>query len=241
MAQVETITATVVDQEGAPAANVSAAICGINVCGDVADSNDAGGLSVNGIGLDFIAPRFSTGYNGKGYAKLTAPIPMTNFGTIRVVAMPPLAMGVDLAAGSPAAQSGVTLGVPADAQIEFDCLTFAPEERKFVAAVVDIASWTLPDDAPAIDPLLNLDMLIALGPLDTHICPSASLTFPKHATWSTGATIDIYIHGTKTYDHYAPYGGWAKVAEAVVNADGSVTTREGQGIELLGTYGAALQ
>ena len=233
------VTAQVVDQDDMPAQNVNAPVCGINLCGDIVNSDAQGNLSVDGQNLSFIAPRFSVGYNGRGYTKLTSLISMTDFGTIRVVRLPQFSAGADLVGATEATNSGVTLGLAADSEIKFDCLTFTdPAERKFVAATVDVSTWTAAE-APFIDQSLDLEVIVALGPLDTHICPAASLTFANVRNWAMGANVEIYIHGTKTYQHYAPYGSWAKIADAVVGADG-VATVQGQGIEVLGTYGARL-
>jgi hypothetical protein len=239
------VTAMAIDQTGQPANQVNAAICGINVCGDITNSPASGALMVNGNGLDFVAARFSTGYNGRGYAKLSADIPMAptyDFGTIRVIRIPQLNTGVALTPGQDATNSGVTLGVPADAVVEFDMLNLPDAaDHKFVAAVVDITGFA--DEIPALDPSLNLQVIVALGAIDTHICPAASLTFQNTVVgWMAGAEVEIYIHGTKTFQHYAPYGGWAKVADAAVSSDGmTVSTVAGQGVEVLGTYGARLK
>ena len=228
------------------AGNVNAAICGINICGDITNSDNNGALMVNGNNLMFTAARFSLGYNGKGYSKISAAIPTApsyDFGQLRVIKLPPFSSGADLLGGGDVTNGPVTLGLAADSEIKFDCLTFTdPAERKFVGSVVDVSAWTAAE-APFIDQSLGLEVIVALGPLDTHICPAASLTFEnvRNPTWAANTPVEIYVHGTKTYQHYAPYGGWAKVADAVVSADGmTISTVQGQGIEVLGTYGVRL-
>jgi len=53
--------------------------------------------------------------------------------------------------------------------------------------------------------------------------------------------VEIFMHGTRSSEHYAPFGEWTKVSDAVVSSDGMVvTTNVGEGIEMLGLFGARL-
>jgi hypothetical protein len=52
----------------------------------------------------------------------------------------------------------------------------------------------------------------------------------------------IVVSSSRLANHYAPYGGWEKVAEGTVSADGvTITTHDSEGIELLSIYGLVLQ
>jgi hypothetical protein len=56
--------------------------------------------------------------------------------------------------------------------------------------------------------------------------------------WAPGTEVEVFIQGLKTgsVDHgpdWAPYGGWAPVATAVVSADGSTIDTTDGGIPIL--------
>ena len=63
------------------------------------------------------------------------------------------------------------------------------------------------------------------------------------ANWPPGASIDIYLHGTRTFRHWVPYGSWSRVvAGATVSQDGDViVTNPGRGIVMLGLFGLGRQ
>jgi hypothetical protein len=70
------------------------------------------------------------------------------------------------------------------------------------------------------------------------ICPAAALTVPNLAQWDDGTVVEFYVHGVLIFDHYAPYGGWAKTAEGTVDPGGAtISTHNGDGIELISVYG----
>jgi hypothetical protein len=239
------VTAHLIDPEGAAAPNNQGTICGINLCSNPAVSDAQGDMTITSTATPLEDVRFNTGFNGRGYAKLTAPIPgdpTYDFGDVRVFPLPAFNTGAMITAGQDATNGGVTLRVPVGAAVEFDMLNLIdPADHKFVATVVDISAFP-PEEMPAFDPALGLQVVIGLGALDTHICPAAGLTFNNVANWAANAEVEIYIHGTKTFDHYALYGSWAKVADAVVSADTmTVSTVADQGIEVLTTFGARLK
>ena len=89
---------------------------------------------------------------------------------------------------------------------------------------------------------LNIEVVVGMAPVDTVVCPAAALTVPNTLGWTAGAEVEFYLHGTLTFEHWAPYGEWEKVAEGVVDGDGtSITTKDGEGIHLIGTYGLVLK
>lgn len=240
--RVETLHASLIDQDGKPAENVQCTSCGTNLCGGPAMSDAQGEVTVTGPGAEQHDPRFNVGYNGLGYAKMAALIPMTpsyDFGLVRVVRLPSFSEGAPLLPGQAATSQGVTITPPADAVIDFDEILFPDEaQHRFIAALVDIRTVD-PAELPFVDPALGLEVLIGTGALETHICPAAALRFENVAGWPAGTEVDILMNGTKTFQNYAPYGQWAVVASAVVDAGGAnVTTKPGMGIESLGTFGA---
>jgi hypothetical protein len=239
----DSVTAQLVDQLDMPAGNVAATMCGTNVCSELAASETDGSLIVTASALALDAPRFNVGHNGRGYAKLTAIIPTAptfDFGTVRVLRLPAFSSGAMLAPGAPATNNGVTVEVAADGVVDFFELDFPdPADHRLVAAVMDIRAID-PAELPSVPPALGIEMIVGLGPMETKLCPAAALTFPNAAQFAPDSEVEILINGNVTFEHYAPYGEWAKVAEGVVSADGTtVTTKDGQGIEVLGTFGIA--
>jgi hypothetical protein len=241
------VTAKLLDQNGKSVEGVPGTICGINLCSEVHYSDAAGILTIDATdaGMDFDEPRFNRGFFGREHTKISAFIPTKpshDFGTVRVFALPSFAEGVPLVAGADVTQAGVTLSIPAGGVVDIDTIKFTEvSEQVFRAAVVDLTAFP-PAELPGLDAALGLEVALALAPMDTHLCPAAGLRFDNVRGWAAGAEVEIFLHGTKVFDHYAPYGEWSKVADATVSADGkTVATVAGQGIELLGTLGAALK
>ena len=93
---------------------------------------------------------------------------------------------------------------------------------------------------PAVDQA-NLGaevVLVATAPINTVICPAAAMEveLPAGIGWTEGTEVELFLHGTKTFQHYVPYGEWSKHGEGVVTANGTITTNAGSEIELLGLY-----
>ena len=242
-AAVDSITATYIDENGDPAEGVNTTVCGTNVCSSSVDSQANGTVVVPAGGTEFDSPRFNASHNALAYAKLSAKIPAFpthEFGTVRVLSFVPFSQGVAIAAGQESSQGGVTLTVPADAVIEYDIISFMEDQRGLRGVLFDVTSVDAAE-FPSLDPSLNLEVLIGVSPLATHICPGATLSFDNINDWAADADVEIFINGAKIFKHYAPYGEWAKIGDAKVSGDGNtVTTVEGPGIEVLGTFGARL-
>lgn len=244
MATVSGITATYIDQDGNAAAGVQTTVCGTNICSTPVDSDANGDVAVDSAGIPmFTDPRFNAGHNAYGYAKLSGLIPTkpaTDFGTVRVIRMADFADGVVMAAGEAATHGGVTLDIPAGADVSHSLVDYPEESQRVLrGAVVDITGWAA-SEKPQVDAALGIEVLVVAMPLGTHVCPGAQMSFDNVNGWTAGTEVDIYINGAKTFQHYAPYGQWAKVSEGVVSDDeASVVTKEGMGIESLGTFGIA--
>lgn len=232
-----TVTAMLVDQDGAPAANAKVQLCGTDLC--IVDSSSGTDGSVNlAAGADTtIDPAVKYGHGGAKFAKFAALVETPNqaFGTINIIKMP--ATGAALAEGAnTSAEVTVTLAAGTDIKTELD---LQGDDLFYRATVISLsANPTLV--FPAVDDSLNLEMLVAVSPQDTLLCPGADLSFPNTESWADGADVEIYVHGTRTFRHYAPYGGWAKIAEATVNGN-SVELKDGESIEVLGVFGARLK
>jgi hypothetical protein len=240
---VDSITAHYVDLLGNDAEGVQTTVCGTNICSEPVDSAMDGTVTVDASGIDsFNDPRFNVSQNALMFAKLSALIPTKpthDFGQVRVIPMAEASAGVPINAGQEATHGGVTLNVPAGASVEHDEIDVPEPYRVLRGAVVDITEFPA-SEFPSVPAGLGIEVLVVAMPLGTHICPAAELRFDNVNNWAAGTMVDIYINGAKTFDHYAPYGEWAIIAEAEVSADGlEVVTTADSGVELLGTFGAA--
>jgi hypothetical protein len=139
-----------------------------------------------------------------------------------------------LAPGTEVSSNGVTIGVPSGGAVDFDTLTYTyPDERVFRAAEIPIAKASV-----AIDPTLGFEIVWALAPIDTQLCPAAKLSVPNGPAWPSGTAVEFYVHGIDINEAYAPYGGWAKASDGAVSADGTrVETSPGGGIPILSAVG----
>jgi hypothetical protein len=231
------VSATVIDENGAPVPHLLAQACGTNVC--VNGSTDANGVVIIDTDAKEQKPAFKYG-DGKTHAKFALPLrgdsPISvDLGEQRTVAFDPPESGAELAPGKLASSRGVELLLASDANpvkpdpFEFD----TPDLRKFRAAAVS----TL--DAPAaVDTSLGLGILYALTPSGAALCPPAKLTLPNSANYPAGSAVELYLHGIDVAEDWAPYGGWAKVSDGMVSADGkTISTTEQGGLPALSAIG----
>jgi hypothetical protein len=231
--QVSSVRAQLSDFAGNPAIE-SPQVCGVDVCVFIEDTDSAGNLSITPA-RSFDRPAFKNGV-GLRYAKFAFLLPNQpdhDLGAVRTVSLPPFADGAELVAGGDVSSGPVTLTFAADAKFEIDILTYTKaEERTFRAAAVPT------DQAPrAVDPSLGFALLFALSPVDTVICPAARMSVPNPG-WAPATAVEFFVHGVSIEEHWAPYGGWAKVSEGAVSSDGGrITTAQGGGIPVLGVIG----
>ena len=238
------VTGNVLDQNGDPAADIVTDVCGTNLC--LFGSADATGtFTVPGNDSELEDVRLLYG-NGKRFAKMGARLPncdQTNcdgpqVGTINTINLPDFSVGVDLTPGSDVSQGGTTLSVPAESCFKYDLILYEEGEFGFRSTVLDYGASGL--TLPAVDQanLGNEVVLVATAPINTVICPAAPMEveLPASTAWTEGTEVELYLHGTKTFQHYVPYGEWSKHGEGVVTANGTVTTNAGSEIEFLGLY-----
>ena len=239
----------VLDQNGQPAVDVAVDVCGTNICQfgkTIADGTfvtDSGDNTITDVRLLY--------GTGKTFNKMGSRLPSCDaqscdapdVGTINIIRFPDYAEGVEMAPGTDASQGGVTLSIGDDACVTHDLLVYdEPAQRVLRAVVIDYEGSGL--TFPAVDQA-NLGsglVLVSLAPIHTVICPAAPMTFDNVAGWAPDAEVEIFLHGTQTFQHYVPYGEWAKVGEGVVSSDGAnVTTAAGSEIESLGLYAIRLK
>jgi hypothetical protein len=232
--RVTSVRAQLLDLEGNAAIELPQ-VCGIDVCVIIEDT-DASGNVTSTPAQSFDRPAFKNGL-GLRYAKFAFLLPNQpdhDLGAVRTVGLPDFAEGAELVAGTEVSSGPVTLGFAADAKFEIDVLTYGKDsERTFRAAQVPIAQ------APrAVDASLGLELLFALSPVDTVICPPARLGVTNSGGWPAATQVEFFVHGVSIDEHWAPYGGWAKVSDGAVTSDGArITTAESGGIPVLGVIG----
>jgi hypothetical protein len=235
---VGTVKATVLDQDGKPAADVPVFVCGTDLCTPPAKTG-ANGTAALTWGKDLKAPAFKYG-DGLDWAKFAAPVPAgdTTIDMTTVLKLAPLGTGDALKAGSSAKSNGVVIDVPAGSTVTVDELTYDdPSKAGFRALLVPAGAAVA-----AVDKALNLEIVVGAAPIETTFCPPAKVHVPNTPKWPAGAKVEFFLHGLDAGQEWAPYGGWAKFADGAVSADGSeVVTADGQGMPLLSTFGVALK
>jgi hypothetical protein len=230
------LSATVLDENGAPAKNVSAQACGINVC--INGKTDGNGVAHITEKQPLKGGAFKYG-GGQNYARfaLLLDLPASDgleLGEQRTVSFDPPSEGALIEAGESATSRGATITLSSDATAEPDPFDFETDDlKKFRAAEVPEAVW--PD---VVDRSLNFALLVALTPSDTEICPAAKLTLANTPELSPGTRVEFFVHGTDVIERWAPYGGWAKVSDGEVSPDGAaIETDPSGGIPVLSVIG----
>jgi hypothetical protein len=230
------VSASVTDLDGAPLPGVLAQVCGIDLCIDL-DVSVSGSVA-RAIDESFLKPAFKYG-DGVSYAQfaqlmLPNAVGAVTLGTVTTIAFPELAGSSPLRPGTTAASGGVTLELGDDFRATIDPFDFeTPEEQGFRAV-------ELPIDAapPAVHPGLGLELVYAMTPTSATLCPAAVVNVPNTPNWPAGTAAEIYVHGLSIDEPWAPYGGWAKVSDAEVSADGAtITTRGHAGLPTLSVMG----
>jgi hypothetical protein len=231
---VQSLRAQLVDLDGNGAVE-SPQLCGVDVCVFIEDADAAGNLTILPARA-FDRPALKNGL-GLRYARFAFVLPDQadhDLGAFRTVRLPDFGQGMPLVAGTEARSGPATLVLSGDAKVEIDILTYrTEEERTFRCAAMPVAQAP-----PALDPSLGLELLFALSPVDTVICPAARLSVENSAGWAATTAVEFFVHGVSIEEHWAPYGGWAKVSDGAVSADGTlITTAESGGLPVLGVIG----
>jgi hypothetical protein len=230
---IDKIEATLLDENDAPIADQLAFACGVDICPPPEASGPDGHVLLS-IGNKMLKqPAFKYG-DGLLYGKFAAVL--TDASTVFPKAYTPKLpeMGEQLVAGGEATSGGVTITLEAGTVIEIDVLAYDTcEAQAFRAASIPTAK------APAgLDPALGLEILYAVGPVETFFCPAAMVTVPNTPGWASGTAVEFYVHGLSVGQEHVPYGEWAKISDGVVSADGkSISTAAGGGLPVLSAFG----
>jgi hypothetical protein len=234
-----TATAKIVDETGTAVVGQPIFICGINICSAPSMTSATGSVTISSD-LMMKKPAFKYG-DALNYAELAIPLAAgtTDFtmGGTAVLATGKLSNkpGAALTAGTDATSGDVTVSIPAGGSVGIDSLVYCtPSEQELRTVSIPIA-----DVGPVLDPVMvngmsaDFALLYGVAPSETLFCPAAKVTvaLPANlkATWTAGTAVEFWIMTVDTGQTYAPYAGWAKTSDGVVNADGTVSTVAGQG------------
>jgi hypothetical protein len=234
------LEALVVDEAGTPLAEMRAQACGIDLC-LFGTTNENGKVFIEKP-ASLQKPAFKYG-DGRTHAKFALPLGAegaieVDLGSQTTVSFPAPETSQPMEAGEEITSNEVTLVLPGELNpVEPDPLDFdTPELTGFRAALV-------PGDAmpAAVDPSLGFEIVAALTPNGTVLCPAAGLRVPNGPGWPAGSAVEFFVHGVEVLEDWAPYGGWAKVSDGAVSEDGAtVETAAGGGIPILGVVGVRL-
>jgi hypothetical protein len=158
-----------------------------------------------------------------------------SFGTLTTAALP--TDGMAFAAGKSAISGDVTIAVPAGGAFVIDELNYQElVDQQFRAVTVPVAkaAEVLASAPPGIE------QLYGVGPLETVFCPPATVTVPNAdaVKWPANTDVEFWILGLDgASEEWAPYGGWLKVSDGKVSADGKTISTGAAGLPLLTTFG----
>jgi hypothetical protein len=208
---------------------INVQMCGTNSC-TYGKSTD-GVYSLESAKLTDPALKYGSQAEGP-YLFWGGALPMMSFDYGTVTAVDLGAPGGKLVKGMTVTANDVSLTLGADTNVE---LELSAPEQPFRAKVFKPSDGTFP---PLAATTQKFELVVGLGPAEVDICPPAKLTFPNVLAWPAKTAVALWLNSVKTYDHYAPYGSWAKVADAVVSDDGkTISTTSSSGIPALGAYG----
>jgi hypothetical protein len=239
--QVGHVTATILDTDGKPMGpDVRALVCSCNLC--INSKTDASGSIDVTVPAEnkMSKPTLSYG-DGQLYVKMSPlqpTLPDHDWGTVHTVRLPDYADGVAMKAGESVSQAGVTLAIAPGAVIEHDAILYADESEQVFRVARFPAPLTDEHRFPAIDASPGVELVVGLAPLYTQICPAAKMTVDNALGWPAASAVEFYLHGVLNAPGSAPYGGWKKLSDGSVSADGkTVSTADGAGIGELGVIG----
>lgn len=206
------VSGQIVDDQGQPTSSGLVQICGRDICINARVGNNGSLAEHIDQTLDTPACKWGDGFE---WAKLALPLAAgdSDLGTLTTARLPDYAESVPLAAGQIATSGGVSLTLAPQAQVVVNALDYETEEEQGLRAVaIPQASLTL------LDP--DFVAGYALSPLETRICPSASLSLENTGDLAPGTALELYLLGLDVEETWAPYGQWLMSSEGAVSDDG---------------------
>lgn len=230
------MSATLVDVDDVPVEGELLEVCGIDLCSPPARSGKDGRVTMSPA-TPLIekkpAAKFGEGIITPRFAILLPRERVIDLGTVHTVRLPALSSAVPFAAGAEVSSEGLTLLPGAGSQIKIDQLTYeSAEEQGFRAVRVPL------EKAPELfDASVGLEIVYGGTPVETRFCPPAKMRVDNTEGWEPNTEVEVLLHGVAIEEEFAPYGGWAKVSDARVSADGTVIETTSPGLPVLGTIG----
>jgi hypothetical protein len=231
------VTATIVDQNGAPVAGQPVYICGTDVCSDPGMTGSDGKVSISTT-LMMKKAAFKFG-DALAFSELAIPLSMasSDFGTLGTAKLP--SAGAAFAPGMDAASGGVTVSVPAGGAVTVNELVYdTPDKQQLRAALLPLTN-----EGPVFAPVMingappGFEVLYGVAPAGTLLCPAAKVTIPNSASWPANTMVEFWVMTVDAGQEYAPYAGWAKASDGVVSGDGqTVSTVDGGGFIYLDNF-----
>lgn len=230
----EELRAQVVDPNGAGIPDLTAQACAMNLC--LYGATDAGGFVLHRRAAQMrrLGFKYGDGFSYAQFVLLVPEQPRHELGRQFTVALPDPSTAPRFEPGVAHASGGAVLTLADDAHVGVDTLSFPDSElHVFLASELPRDAW--PDAVPTEQ---AIELVFALGPLKTDLCPAGKLELPNTPGWDPGERVEILLHVTDTANQHGLYGDWAVVATATVDAEGEmVVTDEGSGIPQLGVIG----
>jgi hypothetical protein len=246
------VTAKVVDENGAPVAGQPVYICGTNICSSPGTTGPDGSVVLHNDAGHQTDPAFKFG-DTLAYAEMAVSIsmPTTDLtaGGMKLVATGKLSdkPAAALVPGGSATSGDVTVTLAPGTVPGYDGIIYDTADARKLRTV------TIPLDnlAQVFAPLMingmpaDFSLVYGVRPAETLLCPAGKITvalphknmMPNDLGWAAGTMVEFWIMTTDTLQQYAPYGSWTKESDGVVSADGTtVSTVDGGGFLLLENF-----
>ncbi len=214
---VSSVQASARDDANAAIQNEPFQLCGTDLC-LFADSNTIGNVlfmnSQSTLDRPLFKPGDSLTYGKFGYLYTAAsPSPLPGI-------FPRMTdSGMQLAPGGTVSVAGATLTLAADSGLTIDDLTYdTPDKQTFRAAQVP---EDLVDDVTGS---AEFAMAYALGPIDTLLCPEATLVLDNYAGLPANAAVELWVQEVGIEEYFGGYGEWVKIDDGMVSADGTTVS-----------------
>jgi len=227
------LSATVVDEDGAPVTGTIVQACGLNVCLQGNTSSEGRAVISGDEEIQKLAFKYGDGLHYAQVALLLSGETSYDLGEQRTVAFPAADPKNRFEAGKTLTSSGARLSLAEGTDTVVDVLSYAdPSEHVFVAKAFEPGGF--PDAAEGRD----FVSLWALGPAKTEFCPPPELSLPNLAELEPKTRVDLLLLVTDVSGRYGRYAEWQVVASGRVDDSGDrIVTDAGRGIPELGLIG----
>jgi hypothetical protein len=226
---IRTLSARVVDLDGAPVADLTT-----TACGDGCSYGKTGSDGSVSMDVRRYMSRGAIMLHGRSrwasYYSLLGASGDVDKGSLFLPAMPwgeGAPLPADGAAGT-VAFGDVTLTLAEGTKVRVDLIELETEEEQLFRVV------SVPlDKAPPFVAEAGADFaaLYALTPYGTRISPPAAIELANTTGLAPGTAVELFAQGARLDDANGPFGGFSKMADAHVSEDGkTIRSDEGEGL-----------